>query len=457
MAAANVLFEATSRRLDAKPVAAAERHAYVQIGWDIVSLTLLAHFAGGVENPFLLYLVFHVVLASVLMGERQTYIVAVAACAAVLGLFFLEGHGLLRHYPLLVSAAHAGRRGLDDAASPYYAAGICAALTSAFIVTAYLSNSIMRKVREAEEQLLAQNRSLREAEERIRADGEALSRATDKISELIYAAARDQSFDTRYSNPNLAACWKVRACANTQCPCHGQPPMRCWQMAGTLCDKAGPASFSEKVIRCRSCEVFRRGLSGPPDGIGRGIQQHDVHPGAQSRGAQTGPLSRGPAGAHGGDRPDGRRHRARDRQPARLSFLPPAGAFGLFDQGQGDDGAARADAAEHRADLEDRPADRGLRAAHLERRLGLRGRRQGHPRHASSAQLRPARAERGDDGRLRERAAQDDDHRAPASAGLHEHRAQRPGRDGRTGQALRARRRATTAPSRSSSPTRARA
>ena len=90
MAVVNVGFEVTSRRLDAKPVAAAEHHAYVQIGWDIVSLALLAHFSGGVENPFLLYLVFHVVLASMLMGERQTYIVALAACAAVVGLFLLE-------------------------------------------------------------------------------------------------------------------------------------------------------------------------------------------------------------------------------------------------------------------------------------------------------------------------------------------------------------------------------
>jgi signal transduction histidine kinase len=161
MAAVNVAFAITSRRLDAKPVSAAEHHAYVQVGWDIVSLALLAHFSGGVENPFLLYLVFHVVLASMLMGERQTYIVAVAACAAVAGLFLLEGYGLIGRYPLLLLPPRAGRVGS-------YQAGICAALMSTFIVTAYLSNSIMRKVRQAETQLLAQNRSLREAEERIR-------------------------------------------------------------------------------------------------------------------------------------------------------------------------------------------------------------------------------------------------------------------------------------------------
>ncbi len=161
MAAGNVGFEITSRRLDAKPVLAAERHAYVQIGWDIVSLALLAHFSGGVENPFLLYLVFHVVLASMLMGERQTYIVAVAACAAVAGIFLLEGYGLVGHYRLLLLPPRA------DRISPYHA-GICAALMSTFIVTAYLSNSIMRKVRRAETQLLAQNQSLREAQERLR-------------------------------------------------------------------------------------------------------------------------------------------------------------------------------------------------------------------------------------------------------------------------------------------------
>jgi signal transduction histidine kinase len=161
MAAANVGFEITSRRLDAKPVSAAEHHAYVQIGWDIVSLALLAHFSGGVENPFLLYLVFHVVLASMLMGERQTYIVAIAASTVVAGIFLLEGYGLVGHYHLLLLPPRA-------AMVSSYHAGICAALMSTFMVTAYLSNSIMRKVRRAETQLLAQNQFLREAEERLR-------------------------------------------------------------------------------------------------------------------------------------------------------------------------------------------------------------------------------------------------------------------------------------------------
>jgi signal transduction histidine kinase len=250
MAAVNVVFELTSRRLHAKPVAAAEHHAYVQIGWDIVSLLLLTHFSGGVENPFLLYLVFHVVLASMVMGERQTYIVAGAACAAVMGIFLLEGYGLVGHYHLLLLPPGA------DIISSYHA-GICAALMSTFMVTAYLSNSIMRKVRQTETLLLAQNQFLREAEERIRVAGAELSRATDNISELISAAARDQSFDTRYSNPRLEPCWKVLGCTDSLCPCHGQPPMRCWQMTETRCDRQA-STFPEKVIRCRSCAVFRR-------------------------------------------------------------------------------------------------------------------------------------------------------------------------------------------------------
>ncbi len=85
MAAVNVGFEITSRRLHAKSLAAAEHHAYVQIGWDIVYADAPGALLRRRGEPFLLYLVFHVVLASVLMGERQTYIVAVAACAAVAG------------------------------------------------------------------------------------------------------------------------------------------------------------------------------------------------------------------------------------------------------------------------------------------------------------------------------------------------------------------------------------
>jgi len=112
--------------------------------------------------------------------------------------------------------------------------------------------------RRQEQQIVEQNRQLRETQKEIETSRGELSAAADQVAELIDTAARDQSMDLSYTNPHLVACWQVRSCTNTWCPCHGREPMRCWQVDGTSCDQEAPSSFAEKVIQCRNCEVFRR-------------------------------------------------------------------------------------------------------------------------------------------------------------------------------------------------------
>lgn len=55
--------------------------ANTQISSDLILLTLLLHFSGGVENPFSLFFVFHMVLASVLLSARASYLQATLAVA----------------------------------------------------------------------------------------------------------------------------------------------------------------------------------------------------------------------------------------------------------------------------------------------------------------------------------------------------------------------------------------
>jgi len=113
--------------------------------------------------------------------------------------------------------------------------------------------------RQQEQQIVEQNRLLREKQAEIEASRESLARAANQVAQLIDTAARDQSMHLSYRNPHLVPCWKIRECTNTACPCHGREAMRCWQVEGTLCDRQSAVSFAEKVIECRSCEVFLRG------------------------------------------------------------------------------------------------------------------------------------------------------------------------------------------------------
>lgn len=109
-----------------------------------------------------------------------------------------------------------------------------------------------------QEQIVAQNVALQRHRAEIEASRAALARAADQVAQLIDTAARDQSMDLIYSNPNLLACWEIRKCTSTWCPCHGREPMRCWQVEGTSCDHQAASTFAEKVIQCRSCEVYQR-------------------------------------------------------------------------------------------------------------------------------------------------------------------------------------------------------
>ena len=52
-----------------------------QIAADLFILTVILHYSGGVENPFYLYFVFHMVLTSVFLSRFQSYILATLAIA----------------------------------------------------------------------------------------------------------------------------------------------------------------------------------------------------------------------------------------------------------------------------------------------------------------------------------------------------------------------------------------
>ena len=53
------------RHIAEKPLASIKRHAGTHIVLDLLSLTALIHFSGGIENPFIFYFVFHLVIASI--------------------------------------------------------------------------------------------------------------------------------------------------------------------------------------------------------------------------------------------------------------------------------------------------------------------------------------------------------------------------------------------------------
>jgi signal transduction histidine kinase len=78
----------------------AEVYSYVQVILDLVMLTLLIHFTGGIENPFIFLYVIHTNAAAIFLPKRRVYELTTLAMAMVMGLVFAEYFGIIHHVNL---------------------------------------------------------------------------------------------------------------------------------------------------------------------------------------------------------------------------------------------------------------------------------------------------------------------------------------------------------------------
>jgi PAS domain S-box-containing protein len=120
-----------------------------QICADLVLLTLILHFSGGVENPFVFYFIFHMIIASILLSARESYLQATFA-VLLFGLLLLsEYFELIPHY---------GLKGFVQ--QPLYRDGLYILgtffvfATSLYLVV-YMTSHIAIRLRQAEQALLA--------------------------------------------------------------------------------------------------------------------------------------------------------------------------------------------------------------------------------------------------------------------------------------------------------------
>ncbi|MBA7485504.1 MAG: hypothetical protein GH158_06595 [Dehalococcoidia bacterium] len=113
----------------------------VHIIVDLAALTVLLHYTGGIENPFIFYFVFHVILAGILLHYRVAYLVATWAILTVLLLVGLEYYEVIPHVHLEGFAA----AGLYQQGS--YILSVLLALSTCLYASAYMVTSISGDVR----------------------------------------------------------------------------------------------------------------------------------------------------------------------------------------------------------------------------------------------------------------------------------------------------------------------
>jgi len=81
-------------------VSKAEAYSYVQVVLDLVMLTALLHFTGGVENPFIFLYIIHTNAAAIFLSRRRVYELTTLAMAMATALVFLEYFGMIPHVNL---------------------------------------------------------------------------------------------------------------------------------------------------------------------------------------------------------------------------------------------------------------------------------------------------------------------------------------------------------------------
>jgi signal transduction histidine kinase len=156
--------------------------ANLQIGADLLFLTGLLHFSGGLENPFSCYYVFHIVIASMLLSRRATYVhAAVAVCLLTL-LAVSEGGGALRHYHLAMIGASVYR-------SPTYVLAVLFVVGTMLYFTAFLATSITARLREREAEIVRLSQSLRQHADELQESYESLARLERSKSTYLHRVA----------------------------------------------------------------------------------------------------------------------------------------------------------------------------------------------------------------------------------------------------------------------------
>ncbi len=123
--------------------------ALSQILLDLLALFWLLHFAGGLTNPFVLFFLFHIVVAGTLLEPGPTVGVALFTSALIFALGILEKTGILAHYhPVAILGS------TDPMRSWLFVLGLPAVLTVTILSLTILTISIMNERARRRDQIL---------------------------------------------------------------------------------------------------------------------------------------------------------------------------------------------------------------------------------------------------------------------------------------------------------------
>jgi len=127
-----------------------------QISADLLILTVLLHFSGGIENPLVFYFTFHMIIASILLSTWESYLQATFAVLLFGLMVLLEYQQLIPHYCLTGFVSRCLHR------DGLYVLGTYFIFTTALYLAVYMASYIAVRLRRAEQAYKQVNTSLHE-------------------------------------------------------------------------------------------------------------------------------------------------------------------------------------------------------------------------------------------------------------------------------------------------------
>ncbi|MFO7657361.1 MAG: HAMP domain-containing sensor histidine kinase [Bacteroidales bacterium] len=127
-----------------------------QIVTDLFLLTCILHFSGGAGNPFIIYYIFHMMIASILLPKRTAYLLTTYALFLVALLVFLEYFAIIPHYPL------SGFLEYSYYNQPAYLGGTGFVFVTTSYIVVYITSAIVARLKEAENSYRLANIQLEE-------------------------------------------------------------------------------------------------------------------------------------------------------------------------------------------------------------------------------------------------------------------------------------------------------
>ncbi len=172
VAAANVVWTALAgllrqqlggtRHGDRRVIRRGQLFANAQVAVDLLLLTAILHFSGGVENPMAVFYVFHVAIGALLLEPWQALVQSAWAFALYAASVLGEGTGWLAHYAFLPQA---GPLGLHQ--QPEYALLVVVLVGCVVFGTLYFTLRIAKLLEHHDAQLQRTNAALERSRQAI--------------------------------------------------------------------------------------------------------------------------------------------------------------------------------------------------------------------------------------------------------------------------------------------------